>query len=239
MARMMGQTIQEGSLEEKTTTVGIVRRAAQVSGLSKEIEEQSVYDPEPWSLTRPGPVPCLPLPDYGHGQVTASQAESGLFSPQALPVPLSLLKCSFLSQLSDLHSLDKLYNLWDPIKNEKAEPPFQKVLRLSRQQCKAFSEMWGPLRQGVQGDCTSYMPLKLTQSPDLSDHPNPVIWPCRISSTVPCTLIISLLLMLLRPLYRALLSHGLSFLCSGWNTEWDEIQGASNSSIWFPLILWL
>ena len=29
MARIMGQTIQEGSLEEKTTTVGIVRRAAQ------------------------------------------------------------------------------------------------------------------------------------------------------------------------------------------------------------------
>ena len=86
MARMMGQTIQEGSLDEKTTTVGIVTRAAQVSGLSKEIEEQSVYDHEPWSLTRPGPVPCLPLPDYGHGQVTASQADSGLSSSQALPV---------------------------------------------------------------------------------------------------------------------------------------------------------
>lgn len=108
MARMVGQTIQEGSLEEKTTTVGTVRRAAQVP---KEAEEQSVYDREPWTLMRPGPIPCLPLPDYGHGQVTASQADSGLFSPQALPVPLSLLKCSFLSQLSDLHSLDKLYNV--------------------------------------------------------------------------------------------------------------------------------
>lgn len=99
MARMMGQIIQEGFLEEKTTTVGIVRRAAQVSGLSKETKEQSAYDHEPWSLTRPGPIPCLPLPDYGLGQVTASQADSGLFSPQALPVPFFLLKCSFLSQL--------------------------------------------------------------------------------------------------------------------------------------------
>lgn len=61
----------------------------------------------------------------GFGQVTASQADSGLPGSQALPA-LPRLKCSFPRQLSDLSTLNQLHILWVPATSKNVEPLIQK-----------------------------------------------------------------------------------------------------------------
>lgn len=221
---------------KKTTTVGTVRRATGAQGNRKS----KVFMTVSLGLWRDQVqfLVCLFL-TMVMGKWLLPKLILGFLAP-GFACPSPLLKCSFLSQLSDLHSLDKLYNVWDLMKNEKAEPPFSKSIENFKDSSAEHSVKYGVLcGLAGHGVTTSYMPWSWPSPQTSFDHPNPVIRPCHISSTVPCTLIISLLLMLSGHCIELCSPMAFSLLCSGWKIEWSELQIGFQQFNLISFNLWL